>query len=179
MALPERFIGAWERRELHVDGEPVTDAGRVVWLQTGESFVDVRGPGGFASDTAFGGTTTWDEPHLMWSHPFDRYDEGDGVDRGHIAFDGEDLIETGGFIAGAVREYRERWCLLGSGEPVVVAPFDCGLAVRVGPHAAAIVDRRSSGGGFAARYQRLVDGVWRTEIEIDDGALAALPEVPA
>ena len=177
MTVPPRFVGAWERRELVVDGEPVADAGRVVWVQADESFVDVRGPGGFASDTAFGGTTTWDEPYLTWSHPFDRAAGAEGVDRGHISFDGDDLIETGAFIAGAQRSYRERWCFLGGGEPVLTSPFDGGLAVRVGPHAAAIVDRRATGGGFAARYQRLVDDRWHTEIEIDDGARRALPEV--
>ena len=87
-------------------------------MQAAALFVDVRGPGGFASDTCFAGTTKWSEPYLAWTHLIDRAraEEGEdtleGEDKGHITFDGDDLIEEGSFIAGAERSYAERWTRL-------------------------------------------------------------------
>lgn len=176
--LPERFVGAWERAELTIDGEPVDDAGRVVWVQSGSAFVDVRGPGGFASDTSFAGDTAWDPPHLTWAHAVDRDPKSDGVDCGHITFDGVDLIEEGGFIAGQARTYQERWQPLpGALGGIVLAAITAGgVAVRVGDHEAVAVDRRSAGGGFAARYSHWSGARWDLELCIEDGAGVELPE---
>jgi Protein HRI1 len=179
--LPAHFFGAWERSALTLDGTPVADAGRAVWVQAGAAFVDVRGPGGFASDTCFAGTTKWSEPYLAWTHVIDRAgtedgeDALEGEDKGHITFDGDDLIEQGSFIAGATREYAERWTRLpGPLAPVLAAASADGRCVRVGDHAAAVVDRRATGGEFVAAYWRWSDSEWRLELEID-GEVASLP----
>ena len=174
-SLPPRFFGAWERRELAIEGVAAANTGLAVWVQAGDLFVDVRGPGGLASDTCFAGTTTWDAPFLTWAHPIDRHPGGDGVDRGHITFDGEDLIEEGDFIAGASRAYRERWCrAAGVRTPLFAATSVEGIAVRAGDHAAAVVDQRADGGGFAAEYSRVRAGEWEVVIAIADGVGAPL-----
>jgi hypothetical protein len=177
MSLPETFIAAWNRSEAIVDGEVVTDAGRTVWVEAGRAYVDVRGPGGFASDMTFAGSTTWVEPHLTWSHAIDADLESDGVDVGLISYDGEDLIEEGEFIAGRTIKYTERWERLpGGAGPVLAAVTDGGIAVRVGDHASVAMDRRSTGGAIAARYAHWDGTAWQPEIEFgDDAAVAQLP----
>jgi hypothetical protein len=179
--LPPRFHGAWERSALTLDGEAVIDAGRAVWVQAATFFVDVRGPGGFASDTCFAGTTKWTEPYLAWTHTIDRagaeagQDTDDGEDRGHITFDGNDLIEEGSFIAGAERSYAERWTRLpGPLLPVLAAASPNGLSVRVGDHAAAVVDARAEGGAFVAAYWQWRDSEWQLQLEVE-GDVASLP----
>jgi hypothetical protein len=169
MSLPRCFVAAWERSEFVVDGEPVPDAGRAVWVEAGNAYVDVRGPGGLASGTTFAGTTAWDEPHLTWTHTIDAEPDGDGVDQGLISFAGDDLIEEGEFIAGRVVTYRERWQRIqGSDGPVLAAVTDGGIAVRVGDHASVVVDRRRTGGGIAARYDRWDGTAWCAELRFGD-----------
>jgi hypothetical protein len=171
MMLPERFVAAWERSEFVVDGEPVAEPGRAVWVEAGDAFVDVRGPGGFASGTTFAGTTSWADSHLTWVHTIDAEPGDDGVDRGLISFVGDDLIEEGELIAGRVISYRERWQRLSGSEGLTLAAAtDGGIAVRVGHHAAVIVDRRADGGAIAARYHRWDGTAWRTELEFGDRA---------
>jgi hypothetical protein len=174
--LPTRFFGSWERRELTIDGVPSSEtSGRAIWIQAGDAFVDVRGPGGVASDTCFAGTAVWEEPYLTWTHEIDRHPSAAGVDRGHITFDGNELVETGDFIGGAHHSYQERWCpARGPRTPVVAAVARDGIAVRFGDHAAVVVDRRVEGGGFAASYSRLTDGAWRVELMVTEGAGAPL-----
>ncbi len=174
MTLPARFIGAWFRSELIVDGE-VVENGPTMWLEAGTAFVDVRGPGGFASDITFAGTTAWSEPHLTWTHEIASEEMGDDV--GLITPDGDDLIESGEFTTDRVITFAERWSPWpGTDGPVAVAETDGGLAVRVGDHASTILDRRANGGGVAGRYQRRDGTVWVTEITHGSEAdLAALP----
>jgi hypothetical protein len=170
--LPARFLGAWERHELTVDGAPMAGAGRAVWVEAGAAYVDVRGAGGFASDTCFAGTTSWTEPCLTWRHEIDAHSGEDGTDVGHISFDGDDLIEQGDFIAGRQVPYRERWHrLAGSTGPVLAAETldGTGLAVRVGHHAATVLDRRPAGGSLSARYQVWTGRRWITELVVGDG----------
>jgi hypothetical protein len=176
MGLPAQFFGAWERRELTVDGIPATGAGRAVWVQAGPWFVDVRGPGSFASDTSFAGSTKWADPYLEWEHTVDREHTAAGVDRGRITFEADDLIEEGAFIAGEQRKYRERWRRIsGTPTPVLAALGPGGIAVRVGSHAAAVLDERAHGGGFAARYARLGASGWASELTIDEGLPIVVP----
>ena len=175
MTLPRCFVAAWERMELVVDGAPIA-GGRAVWLEAGDAFVDVRGPGGFASDTTFAGTTSWADPYLTWSHTVDAERQSDdaelhsdAADRGLISFVGDDLIEEGEFTTDRVVTYREHWHrLAGGGGPVVAATTDGGVAVRVGDHAAVVLDRRPTGGGIAARYDRWDGTAWHSELRYGD-----------
>jgi hypothetical protein len=172
-----RFLGAWERDDLMVDGDLVAEAGRAVWVEAGAAYVDVRGAGGFASDTCFAGTTSWAEPCLTWRHEIDAHPGEDGMDIGYMTFDGDDLIEEGDFIAGKHVPYRERWRRLnGPSGPVLAAELvECGgLAVRVGNHAAAVVDRRPDGGTLSARYQVWTGRRWITELVVGDGEVAGV-----
>lgn len=169
MTLPPEFVGAWQRDDLHVDGRAVTDAGRAVWVEAGTAFVDVRGSGGFASDTCFAGTTSWSPPYLTWTHKIDRAASDHHDDRGRITFDGDDLIEEGDAIAGYALRYRERWRRLGGPvAPLVVQTADNAMAVRVGDHAAAVFDGRAIDGSFGARYWRHDGVAWRCELALGD-----------
>lgn len=168
-ALPARFLGAWERRELVLGGAPEAGAGRAIWIEAGVAFVDVRGPGTQASDTSFAGTTSWDAPRLTWMHEIDRVLSDQGADVGRVTFDGDDLIEEGDSIAGWHIPYRERWSRLPGGiQPACAASGPGGLAVRVGPHEAAVVDGRAEGGAFAAVYRRFDGARWTTELAIGE-----------
>jgi hypothetical protein len=171
MTLPETFVAAWERSEFVVDNEPVAHAGRAVWVEAGDAYVDVRGPGWFASGTTFAGTTAWADSHLTWTHLIDAEPDGDGVDHGLISFVGDDLIEEGEFNAGRVVRYRERWQRLpGSNGVVLAATRDGGIAVRVGDHASVVVDRRAEGGGIAARYDRWDGNEWKPALAFGSSA---------
>jgi hypothetical protein len=174
--LPARFFGAWARDELVVDDDLVADAGRAVWVQAGCFFVDVRGPGGFAGDTCFAGSTKWVEPYLEWEHAVDLERGHEGSDRGRITFDGDDLIEEGGFIAGEHRPYRERWRRLpGPAAPLLAAVAKGAVAVRIGAHAAVVVDDRAQEGGFSARYLRNGSAGWVAELTIECGPAVIVP----
>jgi hypothetical protein len=177
MSLPERFVGAWERTGVIVDGAPVLDAGRVVWVEAGSAYVDVRGPGAFASNTTFAGVTTWDEPYLTWAHTIDAGLDA-AIDVGLISYDGDDMIEEGEYEDGRVIRYAERWTPLPAGSgPVLAAVTDGGIAVRVGDHASVVVDGRATGGGVAARYDRWDGRAWRHEIEFGNASdLVLLPD---
>ena len=140
-------------------------------MEAGSAYVDVRGPGGFASSTTFAGTTAWAPPHLTWTHAIDAEPDGDGVDRGVISFVGDDLVEEGEVVGDHVIHYRERWRRLpGSPGVVLAAVAEGGCAVRVGDHASVVVDRRPSGGAIAARYLRWDGTGWSAELDFGDAA---------
>jgi hypothetical protein len=177
VSLPARFVGAWERTELAVDGAVVGDAGRVVWVEAGVAYVDVRGPGGFAGATTFGGVASWDEPFLTWAHDVDADAESGGVDRGRISFVDGDLVEEGEVDGDPVVRYREVWTPLPVGVgPVLVARTDGGIAVRVGAHASVVADARVTGGAVAARYLRDDGSAW--SVELEHGAPSDLHALP-
>jgi len=167
---------------LVLDGEPVPDTGLVVWLQGPTVFVDVRAPGGPGNDTAFAGTTSWRDGSLTWRHTLDRQVRDGHVDMGRVHFDGTALIESGEDMFGA-RVYRERWEPMAPTAEIAERAEPGFIAVRHGDHAAAIVDRRDEGGGFAACYwQRDADG-WTAHITIggplpDPDELFRPPEAP-
>jgi hypothetical protein len=177
-APPSRFVGAWERIELAIDGDLIA-AGRAVWLEAGSGFVDVRGPGGPASDTCFAGRTAWCDPYLTWAHEVDATEStgGDTTDIGRITVIGGDLLEEGALPGEPSVRYAERWRRMGGpAGPIAVAATEHGLAVRVGDHAAVVLDARAIGGPIAARYDRWDGQVWRTEITHGDPrASDALP----
>ena len=168
---------------LVLDGEPVHHTGLVVWLQGPTVFVDVRAPGGPGNDTAFAGTTAWRDGSLTWRHALDRRERDGHVDTGRVHFDGDALIESGEDMFGA-RVYRERWERMAPTGDIAERAEPRFIAVRLGDHAAAIVDRRDDGGDFAACYWRRDLERWSPHITIGDPLpdpeeLFRLPEAPA
>jgi hypothetical protein len=173
-ALPSRFLGVWERTELVVDGAPV-DPGRAVWLEAGSAHVDVRTGHGPDCPSGSGGTTSWDGKSLAWSLDVDSRADGGpyrSIERGRIAFDGDDLLEEGTGRDGSPAPYRARWRrqpgVGGRWAPNLVAETAGGLAVRIGMHTAVVLDRGPAAGGVAATYCRWDGMVWRTELTIRD-----------
>jgi hypothetical protein len=171
--LPPAFLGVWQRVGLSVDGQVVVDPGRAVWLETGSGFVDVRVGGGPDCPAASGGTTSWDGASLLWSLDVDsRADQGlyRAIERGRVAFDGGDLVEEGSASDGSPAPYLARWRRLpgvgGPWAPNLAAATAHGIAVRIGMHAAVVVDREAAGGGLAAAYCRWDGFVWRAELTL-------------
>lgn len=148
--LPPRFVGAWQRRSIALDGGEPFESHHVIWLQGPSLHADLRcplGPGG--GFTCFAGTTHWDAPFLRWRHEIELA-QAAGDDVGEVSWDGEDLVEQGTF--GTTR-YREVWRRVGpAGAPVAEVRAVSSIVVTVGPHRLAVVDQRPRGGEFRATY---------------------------
>jgi hypothetical protein len=165
VAVPDRFVGVWRRRDLVIGDEPRDDAD-VLWLQAGEWYADLRIPhedeGGPVE--AFAGPAGWAAPNFTWTHVLD-WKGTFPSDVGHMEPVAEGFVETGTFDLGAgPTPYRELWARSGRAEPrlVAVAHDGAGAAalVRVGRHALTMVS--GPGGAFAAcRQDRGDDGTWR------------------
>jgi hypothetical protein len=178
--LPPSFIGAWRRTDLTVGGLPKDDAD-VLWLQGAAWYADVRIPhqdhGGPVE--AFAGTAHWADPHFTWAHDLDwlgSFPE----DVGHLAWDGDVLVETGSFdVDGEQQPYAERWVrdagtdtgprlvAVTVGEPGIVA-------IRVGSEAIVVA---SGEGTFAVRRDRIEAGGVKAAFarEADRQPLPAFP----
>jgi hypothetical protein len=109
--LPEQFFGAWRRRSIAFDGGEPGESARVLWLQAGDAFADLRVPiAGNARVEAFAGTTAWDPPRLTWTHTVDWHGAFAGFDCGEIAWRDGLMIERGECeIDGRVAAYEEVW----------------------------------------------------------------------
>jgi len=177
VSVPDWLVGPWERVALARDGEPVAGPGRTVWLEAGVAYVDVRGPGDDAPATGFAGRCEWRDARCRWIHDLDLdVDGARRLDAGELVRAGDELLERGEDLDGVPGPYEERWRRLpGPPSPVAVLRAEGGLAVRVGDHAAAVLDDRPLGGGIVARYQRRVGERWVDEIVVGDGPLARLP----
>jgi len=164
--LPEQFFGAWRRRSIAFDGGEPTEPARVLWLQAGDSFADLRVP--IASDAqveAFAGTTACDPPRLTWTHTVDWHGAFAGFDCGEIAWRDGLMIERGECeLDGRPSVYEEVWERIDDGQDRTVLLATDGVMVRVGRYCIAMRDRRPDGGGFAVRSARLVGNDW---IDVD------------
>jgi len=111
-AVPDWLRGAWWRTRLVVDGRVVRRPGPALWVQDGDRFVDLRGPGPSVLDgpRVMAGTVSWEPPHLRWHHAVDSAGDG-GDDVGRLVRRGDRvMIETG--VVASTRglvPYRERW----------------------------------------------------------------------
>jgi hypothetical protein len=131
-AVPDWLQGAWWRTRVVVDGRVVRRPGPALWIQDGERFVDLRGPGPSALDgpRVMAGTVTWEPPHLRWHHAVDSAgDSGDDV--GRLLRRGEQVVvETGTLAAaGGTVPYRERWERLAGQERPSIRLDDRGFVV--------------------------------------------------
>ncbi len=183
MTLAPEFVGAWQRRSIAVDGGTPTEPARVLWLQAGDAFADLRVPTDVGTDVdAFAGITTYEAPALTWHHTLDWNGGFAGYDCGVVEYVDGDLVERGEFERDDGRhEYVEVWQRVDPGRAGVVLTAAHAMVVRVGCHCLALRDRRRSGGDFDVRHARIDDGRWTDVIVLGDGnELPRLPvEIPS
>jgi hypothetical protein len=173
MSVPRRFVGAWERERLDIDGARVSGIGRAVWIQSGAAYVDVRAPGTAASGTSFGGRGSWRAPVLTWHHDFDLHPREGSVDRGELTVLGDRIIERGVGLDGGTATYAEEWRRRPTTQAeVAIARHDTGLAVLVGDHAAWVFAPADDAG--SARAWEYTNDKWIATITI--GSFRGLPE---
>jgi len=178
MTLAPQFVGAWQRRSIAIDDGPHREPARVLWLQAGDAFADLRVP----TDPddcvdAFAGITTYEEPALTWHHTLDWNGNFAGYDCGVVERRAEELIERGEFERDGERHtYEEIWVRIDAGEVGVVLTATHSMIVRVGNHCLAMRDRRRSAGQFDVRHAQLTARVWDDVVVLGDGA--ELPQLP-
>jgi hypothetical protein len=169
MTVPRRFVGAWQRERLEVDGRVVAGTGHALWVEAGGVYVDVRGPGALASNTSFGGRSTWRSPRFTWHHDVDLGPVASGLDSAELALAGDRIIETGVALTAPGVPYVEHWHRLPNHSTVTaVARHEHGLAVRVGDYAAAVCAETRS-----ACLWQCAKGSWPEWIAL--GSPGALP----
>ena len=174
--IPERFRGAWQRVSLSIDDGPWHEPARVVWVQAGSAFADLRLPLRTARaqhdrvvhlapephpSLSFAGTTSWTEPYLSWNHRLDLYNEAgsdDGsTDVAAVGWDHDRLVAAGTFERCGQRVgYVEVWEPLPGSDgaaTALVRADGLGLLVQAGDHAVTVIDDRSRGGWYRACYR--------------------------
>jgi len=176
--LAPRFVGAWERRSIAIDGGDHCEPARVVWLQGQNAFADLRVPRDpLGTVDAFAGITTYDAPALTWHHSLDWNGTFAEYDCGIVEQDGDELIERGEFDRdGSHHTYEEIWHRVDPGDAGVVLTATHAVVVRVGCVCLAMRDRRRAGASFDVRHSALRDGAWQDVVVLGDGA--ELPVLP-
>ncbi|WP_019529039.1 hypothetical protein [Dasania marina] len=162
--VPNKLIGAWLRESFQMTEGGASENSKVIWLQTANRFIDVRIslPGHNARPESFGGTVSWRGSQFTFSHDIDL--NNDDVDVGVISWQGGVLIEDATFEEnGQVVNMQERWLRLTPcpSKAVAMELFNAsnelkGMAVKVGGHAAVIID----GDKFSSAYFMFIKGVW-------------------
>jgi len=183
--LPSEFVGLWERIRLTVDGSAIHGAGRSLWFQAGERYLDVRQAGGELPAEAFAGITRWHAASetLTWEHELDIQVGADTDDQGRVEWFNGDLVEHGtAEIHGNEIVYSEVWRRRSAVAGQVVIADRIGGSGRLawcGSRGALILDERPDGKFTAGTF---VDHEtsWRFDMTI--GVLAtheagALPPV--
>jgi Protein HRI1 len=179
MTLAPHFVGAWQRRSIAIDGGPPSEPARVLWLQAGDAFADLRVPDDpDAAIDAFAGITTYDAPALTWHHTLDWNGNFAGYDCGIVERDDEKLIERGEFErGGCTHSYEEIWERIDPGGAGVVLTAAHAVVVRVGKHCLALRDRRRAGGDFDVRHARITGEEWSDVTVLGDGSELPRPPV--
>ena len=178
MTLAPQFVGAWQRRSVAFDGGEHHEPARVLWLQAGDAFADLRIPADPEGVTdAFAGITTYEAPALTWHHTLDWNGTFAGYDCGIVEHEADQLIERGEFERdGECHTYEEIWLRIDPGEVGVVLTAPHAMIVRVGNHCLAMRDRRRAEGAFDVRHGQLTARVWDDVDVLGDGAeLPCLP----
>ncbi|MGO9872499.1 MAG: hypothetical protein ACLPVY_01765 [Acidimicrobiia bacterium] len=178
--MPELVHGAWARKSVSVGGGPHFETQRVVWLQSGTRYADIRLPFHPAADQrCFAGSSGWDGDRYRWTHRLDlaEVDSPPADDIADLISENGVLVERGIFpsASGAVA-YEEVWVRLAGAEGTwqAVDARD-GCLVRVGDHAITVVDRRRDGGRFAASYRVRSSTGWKVELALGDATGLPLP----
>jgi len=167
MTVPPQFVGAWEREGLDIGGAVMPRIGHALWIEGGGTYVDVRAPGTVASGTSFGGRSAWQPPVFTWHHDLDLHPRPARIDRGELECVKDRIIERGVGIEGGTARYEERWRRLpGPQVAPTIARHECGLAVRVGDYAGAILVTPATATARAWRYSK---GRWFATILLGSG----------
>jgi hypothetical protein len=180
-AEPDFVHGAWARRSVAIDGGPPFETQRVVWIQAGTCYADVRVPfHRSAGERCFSGRSGWDVDGYRWGHRVDLEAGASADDVGDLSWEGDALIERGTFPTGAGEvAYVEQWVRLpGWRGPFLALEGDNACLVRTGDHAITVEDRRPSGGPFVAAYRRLQSGEWVIVAAIGAGDCLPTPARP-
>jgi len=174
MTLEPQFVGAWQRASISIDGGTPREPARVLWLQAGDAFADLRIPtdeGDLTRIEAFAGITSYAAPALTWHHTLDWNGGFAGYDCGVVDLDGDQLVERGEFERdGECHQYEEVWRRVDPGADGAVLTALHSMVVQVGCHCLAFRDRRRRGGEFDVRHTQRCEGEWRDVIVIGDGA---------
>jgi HRI1 protein len=178
--LPAGLVGAWTRDSIAVGGAPPAEPQWVRYVQAARNYADLRLDRDGSGAVCFAGTTSWDPARSLarWQHAVD-LEHGPADDEGVLDWlaDGR-MLERGTFAgpAGPVT-YEELWRPLPVEGGLVALRSEQPPArlVKVGGHRIVVVDRRATGGGFAARYDGRTDRTWRPGLTLGDPA--ALPDL--
>ncbi|MCW2778827.1 MAG: hypothetical protein JWN17_2552 [Frankiales bacterium] len=134
MTLPP--VGAWRRAGIARGDGPLVEDERVVWLQVGDAFADLRAGG--EDPVAFAGRTTVEGDVVTWHHEVST--QPPATDVGRVEHRDGLLVETGTGDDG--RPYVEHWVPLPTTGPALAHTAQDLRAVRVGDHVLVV---RSSG----------------------------------
>jgi hypothetical protein len=178
MTLEPKFVGAWKRKSIAIDGGAHSEPAHVLWLQARDAFADLRIPiDPRGQHDAFAGITTYEEPALTWHHTLDWNGGFAGYDCGVVECRDEEMIERGEFERdGCCHTYEEIWQRVDPGAFGVVLTATHAMVVRVGRHCLAMRDRRRVGGEFDVRHAQMAGIEWNDVAVLGDGA--ELPRVP-
>jgi hypothetical protein len=179
MTLAPQFVGAWKRRSIAIDSGAHSEPARVLWLQAGDAFADLRMPGeAVGTIDAFAGITTYDEPALTWHHTLDWNGGFAGYDCGVVECCDERLVERGEFERdGEHHTYEEIWDRVDRGPVGVVLTAAHAVVVRVGDHCLGMRDRRRAGGGFDVRHAEITAEEWHDVTVLGAGTELPRPAV--
>ena len=185
---PDLVHGAWRRRSVSIDGSGPFESQRVVWIQAGTCYADLRipfTPG--AAERCFSGRSGWDGDGYAyrWRHRLDLENSGGepsaaAEDVGELSWEDGALVERGLFPTptGSVC-YEEIWERLpGSDGPFVALEARDTCLVRTGRHALTVVDGRPNGHPFSACYCVFVEGRWQATAFLGDGGGLPEPDNP-
>jgi HRI1 protein len=180
------LIGAWERESIALDGGPPAEPQRVRYLQASCSYADLRlDRDGGTGAVCFAGTTSWDPTRSLarWHHALDLAPTG--PDEGVLEFLDDGRMRERGTFAGpdGPVPYEEVWRRLPGDEGGMAAlrsEDPPARLVQVGGHRIVVVDRRASGGGFAARYETRTTGgrTWAVGLTLGDPVALPAPDAP-
>lgn len=179
---PATFTGTWRRSSVSIGGAAPSEPAKVVWIQVGDVFADLRIPHDPAGEAAsFAGTTSWQEPHLRWCHEIDLA-AGGADDVGAMCWEGDTLVETGAFERDGVPvAYVERWRRQpgSTGESLALRRHDApGVFVQTGDHALVVCDDRPAGGEHRAGYWTRTAGTWSESLTLATSTPAPPPPAP-
>lgn len=183
---PAAFSGGWQRDGVSVGDEVLREPATAIWLQAGDRYVDIRTsfePSTLNGPSAFGGTTTFDDNTITWSHHVDcpsgtvvaRASETGLADTGHVSWHDYDTFTETGTVPtdDGPAVYEELWRRIPdaqNGPQFSLRPADGeGLAVRCGRHVAALYRPQAGDADrWAAVHIRERVGRWALHVQLGD-----------